>query len=82
MVSLPIIKTRSSIGSLTSSAPLIFTTQFSTPPSVISKLITLIFCVISKSAKHPVEQLQLNSLSGGGGGSTKHDRLRLVPATY
>ena len=34
------------------------------------------------SAKHPVEQFQLNSLSVGGVGVTKHVRLRSDPTRY
>ena len=39
-------------------------------------------CPVLVSAKHPVEQFQLNSLSAGGVGVTKHVRLRSDPTRY
>ena len=53
------------------------TTFFSNPSSVmltVSWTVTL--------SKHPVEQLQVNSLPGGGAGVTKHRIVRFDPRTY
>ena len=58
------------------------TEQFITPLSISSSAVTLMVCSICISAKHPVEQLQLNSLSDGGEGKTEQFRVRAVPTKY
>ena len=56
--------------------------QVNNPLSNEVRLETLMVCSILISAKHPVEQFQLNSLSVGGVGVTKHVRLRSDPMRY
>ena len=58
------------------------TEQFITPLSISSSAVTLMVCSICISAKHPVEQLQLNSLTDGGRGVTEQFKMRSVPAKY
>ena len=52
------------------------------PPSVTLRSVTLMVCSVFISAKQPLEQFQLKLLSAGGGGVTKHVRLRLDPTRY
>ena len=82
VLSLPIATTLNSKDSLKKSTPITFTRHLSIPSSVSFKFITLIFCVITLSAKHPNIQLQVNSISNDGMGVTKHERLRSVPLKY
>ena len=72
--------TFSSTDSLVYSKSSIITEQFNSPLSVTSNSVILTDCSISISTKHPVEQLQLNSLSDGGVGVTIHVKVRLDPA--
>ena len=55
------------------------TEQFNSPLSVTSNSVTLTDCSISTSTKHPVEQLQLNSILDGGIGVTTHVKVRSDP---
>ena len=52
------------------------------PLSVILRLVTLMVCSVFISAKQPVEQFHLKLLLTGGGGETKHVKLRLDPTRY
>lgn len=68
--------------SLKNVIPLIITKQFKLPASDNFSPITFTIFSVFISTEHPVEQLQIYSLSDGGVGITKHVKFTSDPTRY